>query len=138
MAQRRTAAGPVTRSETAIQMDIARFLRAAWPADLPWWHTPNGELRDRVVAGKLKAMGVRPGVWDLAFILPDGVARFIEVKSAKGTLSPDQKTFKEQGLVLGCRFAVARSDHDVEAIITAWLAEFGRAPIARMMVRPAP
>jgi len=30
-----------------------------------WFHVPNGGLRNKVVAGKLKAMGVKDGVPDL-------------------------------------------------------------------------
>lgn len=55
-------------------------------------HIPNGGHRNKVVAAKLKAMGVKPGVSDL--FLP--VARlgyhgmYIELKSATGRISDEQ------------------------------------------------
>lgn len=58
-------------------------------------HIPNGELRDDATAGKLKAMGVKAGVAD--FLLPVPVrdihGLWIELKSATGTLSKEQREF---------------------------------------------
>jgi hypothetical protein len=64
---------------------------------LPWWHTPNGELRDHKTrrrrsdgklirysptGQKLKAMGAKRGVPDLTFIMPNGQGAFLELKRA--------------------------------------------------------
>lgn len=59
------------------------------------FHPPNGGLRSKAAAGKLKAIGTRPGVPDYWF--PVGNGRFkgmvLEFKSAKGSLSLDQRAF---------------------------------------------
>jgi hypothetical protein len=56
---------------------------------------PNGGKRNIRVAKKLKAEGVRSGVSDLMIPLPvNGFhGAFIEVKTLKGTTSPNQKEF---------------------------------------------
>jgi hypothetical protein len=57
-----------------------------------WTHVPNGELRNIVVARRLKACGVLPGTSDVLIFSPPplrpevaGVA--IELKTAKGRLT---------------------------------------------------
>jgi len=75
------------------------------------YHIPNGELRNKPVAAKLKKMGVRGGIPDLH--LP--VARFgllrpyellahslyIELKVKGGRLSPEQKAVQAELRELG-------------------------------------
>lgn len=87
-------------------------------------HYPAGELRKKGVAGKLKAMGVRPGVPD--FRLPrrsgcwTGLA--VELKSPTGTVSGAQdewlKALSEEGYLI----AVCRTIAEFESIIQRFLA----------------
>lgn len=147
---------PVTRrsapSETSIHLTVAGYLRRAWPAHLPWWHTPNGSKRDkktRIAAdgsvvtyspegGKLKAMGALAGVPDLIFVMPDKQIAFIELKKPKdGDLSDDQIKFRDLVQALGCAYAVCRSPEEVETTITRWLKVFGLEPAARLIRRAA-
>ena len=54
--------------------------------ELEWlFHIPNGGSRHKIEAGKLKAMGVKPGVPDLALLVPKGPYNglFIELKNEK-------------------------------------------------------
>ena len=51
---------------------------------------PNGGVRDKVTAGKLKAEGVTAGAPDI-FASAYGKPYFIEVKTGKGRLSDAQK-----------------------------------------------
>lgn len=45
---------------------VAQELHAGRSPELRWLHhVPNGGERDRITAGKMKAAGVRAGVWDL-------------------------------------------------------------------------
>lgn len=76
-------------------MQWAKAKEGSLPTDL-LYHCPNGGHRHPLVARKLKAEGVKPGVPDL--FLP--VARkgfhgwFGELKTDKGVLSPKQEFWR--------------------------------------------
>jgi hypothetical protein len=66
-------------------------------SELEWlFHIPNGGARDRITAGRLKAEGVKSGVWDLFLPVPRGqyAGLWIEMKAGTNTLSPTQKRFR--------------------------------------------
>lgn len=104
-------------SEMQIQGAVAEFLDRALPADAAWFHPPNGGHRHPVVAAKLKAQGVKPGVPDVVIIWR-GRAIFIELKAHKGSLSDAQKAMQTR-LVLsgGVVFDIARSVGEVEGFL---------------------
>lgn len=57
---------------------------------------PNGGLRDKITAAKLKAEGVKAGVCDIFYPVPivyHGL--FIEMKAADGKVSKEQKAIIE-------------------------------------------
>jgi hypothetical protein len=66
-------------------------------AQMPWlklaFHCPNGEMRNPVVAKRLKRMGVLPGVPDIMIPVDNGVFNGlgVEVKSRDGRLSQAQR-----------------------------------------------
>lgn len=124
-------------SETSLHMQVAGYLRRAWPAHLPWMHYPAGEKRDVRTGAKLKAMGALAGVPDLIFIMPDKQIAFIELKRADGDLSQDQIKFRDRVRALGCAYVVCRSVEDVETTITRWLQVYGLVPTARIVRRAA-
>ena len=109
------SAGP----EDILQMQVARFLKIAAP-DLLWFHPANGGYRNPREAKKLKDMGVRPGVPDLAFVLPGGMSAFIELKAGKNGLQPSQKDFAQQATEAGSAWQVCRSLEEVESTLRAW------------------
>lgn len=80
-------------AEEQLQRSIASYLKIAAPKAM-WFHVPNGEHRSKATGGRLKAMGVRPGVPDLCFILRRGYAGFMELKAAGGKLSKPQAEFE--------------------------------------------
>ena len=123
--------------EVAIHMQVAAFLRRAWPEHLPVYHCPNGEQRDARTAGKLKGMGVLAGVPDFTLHLPKGQVAYIEIKAASGQLSEAQIEFRAKVMALGCGYETCRSVDDVAAVVERWLALFGLTPRARLMT-PAP
>lgn len=55
-------------------------------------HVPNGEQRSKAAGGRLKLMGVLPGVPDL-MLIRNGKMIFIELKSALGSTSKAQEEF---------------------------------------------
>ena len=80
------------------------------------FHCPNGEKRDKRTANKLMAMGVKAGVPDLIFILPNGVTVWVELKSKKGKLSKVQEKFKEKILDFHHHYLLIQSDCHLEAV----------------------
>lgn len=109
------AAGP----EDILQMQIARFLKVAAP-DLVWFHPANGGFRNVREAVKLRDMGVRPGVADMCFVLPGGLAGFIELKTPTGRVEKTQKAFAAEVIAAGAAYALCRSLDDVAATLTGW------------------
>lgn len=71
---------------------------------------PNGGKRHIVTAARMKAEGARVGVSDLHLPVPRGAyhGMWIEMKSAKGRLSPEQKEWIEAMLALGHYACVCR------------------------------
>jgi hypothetical protein len=137
------ARSPATRvrrpptKEISLHMSTAAFLRRAWPAELVFFHTPNGEQRDARTAGKLKGMGVLAGVPDFTFILPNGQAAFLELKARGGTLSEAQIAFRDRVVACGCGYATARSLDEVEQHLARWLACYGLKLRATLVSRVA-
>ena len=98
-----------THPEVALQIAIADFLRlnenrAIWE----WWHVPNGELRDKRTAAKLKAMGVKPGCPDIV-IDHMGQIIYIEIKHGRGKLSQAQEEWYEYARFRSAPFFVVYS-----------------------------
>lgn len=85
-----------------------------------WYHPANGEKRDIRTAMRLNTMGVRPGVPDLAFVLADGRAAFIELKSDKGRMRPEQVTFQELCAMTGAPYAVVRTFEEAIKVLRDW------------------
>ena len=108
--------------ESAIHKGIATLLAYKAPKHVLWWHTPNGERRDKVTGAILKAMGVKPGVPD--FLLYDtrtGHLHCLEVKAARGYLSDTQKAWKAafETSPTG-RYAVVRSVDEAKDVLMEW------------------
>jgi len=68
---------------------------------------PRGAKRQAILVG----MGIHPGFADL-MVLCDGRVLFLELKSLKGKLSPDQEAFRDAVLAQGLGWALVRSLDD--------------------------
>src|SRR4249919_1526596 len=66
-----------------------------------WWHTPNGEARTPATAGRLKRMGVKPGVSDFLLLSPDGMLHALELKRRGEKPSDEQRAFLEAVALTG-------------------------------------
>ena len=95
--------------EHDIQVGIVRCLRIA---GYEVFAIPNGGRRDAVTGARLKAEGATAGVADLEILTPDGRAVFVEVKTAKGRQSEEQKAFQERIGKLGFKYLIWRSVDD--------------------------
>jgi hypothetical protein len=89
------------------------------------FHIPNGGLRNRATAGKLKAEGVRAGVSDYLLAMPRGTYHglFLELKKGgpgieKGRATKEQLDFGEKVKAQGFAFTVAcGTDEAVEKLL---------------------
>ena len=93
----RTVKAPAP-SEVQVQAALVRHLQFRARPDLVYFHVPNGELRDKRAAAKLKAMGVLPGVSDLVFVWYDYAADrlknlYLELKTRGRKQSAEQQDF---------------------------------------------
>lgn len=109
----------MNRPEEVLQRSVADYLNAVIPNCI-WFHCPNGGRRSKAEAGILKAMGAKAGIPDLVFVLADGRAAFIELKSDTGRLNGDQARFKADCEFRGIPYAVCRSLPEVQGTLDGW------------------
>jgi hypothetical protein len=107
-------------SEFALQCFAASLLRYSAARGVIWYAVPNGEARSATTGARLKKSGVRPGVADIALVLPPGQAAFMELKWKAGKLSPAQKKFQADCETSGALHAVARTSDEVRAVLAGW------------------
>lgn len=84
---------------------------------------PNGGARSKATAGKLKAEGVKAGVWDLQLALPVGrvPGLWVEMKAGKNTLSPEQREWRDRMQRVGFKCVVCWSWGAAKDAITEYL-----------------
>lgn len=68
---------------------------------------------------KALAQGLIPGSADYCFVWSDG-GGWLELKSATGSPSPDQRDFREWCKLTGSHYAVGRSRAECEAVLRGW------------------
>lgn len=113
-------------SEQQIQMEVIRWLDLALPSGSLRHHSPNESLARPQYRKKQGKMGLQKGWPDLElFIQPtwflEGVAwspLFIELKSEKGRVTPEQKQVLATLEAAGCHTAVCRSLEDVKTFLS--------------------
>ena len=95
-------------SQTAF-MNYVRYREGAIP-ELQWLHAvPNGGARNAVTGARMKAEGVRKGVWDIFWSYSRGGYKglYLEFKHGKNKLTPEQEAFGEFVRKQGYKTAVA-------------------------------
>jgi hypothetical protein len=110
--------------EADLQKLVAQFLDAELTPRRIWWSsTLNGvRLKTARERGRAQEQGLRPGLPDIVIVpltypaLTE--AYFIEIKSARGTVTPEQAALAE---ALGPgRMAVCRSVDEVRVALVTW------------------
>ena len=101
--------------ETKLQIRIVTLYSYILRKDVLFWHTPNGGKRTKREAGKLKAMGVLPGVPDLILMSKAGPV-FVEVKIEGGSLTDAQKDFRDNVIAMGWSFRTVTSLEDARRV----------------------
>ena len=102
---------PRLRSEVnAIHVPVVAELRRWIKPGWRFFHCPNGEYRSPRTAGRLKAMGVLPGIPDLVLMPPSGPDHFMEFKlPRRPKLTEAQEEFRMWALKRGNPYVVAIS-----------------------------
>lgn len=98
--------------EDLFQQQVTTFLAKLEHAGLiaRWFPVPSGGHRNKAVARIMKARGLsRAGSADIAVLLLTGITAYCELKSIKGTLSDDQKEFRNVCQRVGAPWCVAKT-----------------------------
>jgi hypothetical protein len=101
----------------------AHYLALQVPAFAELFAIPNGGMRSKATAGKLKAEGVKSGVWDICLPVPAHGRHglWIEMKAGDNFLSPAQQEFGLARLGFGYTCSLAYSADDAEAAVRRYL-----------------
>jgi len=84
------------------------------------YHVPNTIKRSRNHTGILKGQGMVPGVADLAFVLSNGCAAFMELKAPGGRQSPAQVEFQARCERIDVPYVVCSDLDNALSILEAW------------------
>jgi len=106
-------------AEARVQAAIVEWIRDVAPS-LIAFHVPNGGLRSKADAARLKWIGAIAGIPDLVVIGKDGQAWLLEVKAPGGYLSTEQRAISDRCTALRIPFAVVRSIDDTRRAFVAW------------------
>lgn len=104
---------------TLVHAPAVQLLSAILPPEAIVFHCANGSKRSKAEAGKLKAMGVLPGIPDL-FILWSGRLHGIEFKAGRGSVSKAQRELWVKMAEQGCPVCVCRCIEDVVSAVASW------------------
>jgi hypothetical protein len=104
-------------AEDQIQASIVDHIRTVLPGAIVL-HIHNNP-RSQIDGARLKKLGLVKGAPDLLVCLPRGKGLFIEVKSPKGRVRPEQHSFSFSCQPLQWPWFVARSIDDVRLAFKA-------------------
>lgn len=107
-------------SEHKLQVALCDYLAIGGRKDLHWFAIPNGGHRHIRQAVKLKNEGVRRGTPDMCFMLEGGRVGWLELKTKRGSLSPEQREFRDKAQALGHHWAVINSIDEAIHTLSAW------------------
>jgi len=107
-------------TEHQFQSSLCQLLDVQARPDMIWFAIPNGGQRNAIVGKMLKDEGVKRGIPDLAFLLPEGKTAWLELKTGNGRLSPFQKAFRDRAQRLGHTWGIAKTWDDA-MVFLAWI-----------------
>lgn len=107
------------RPEQSLHQAVVAHMRLRCQPLTFWWHTPNEGKRGWVNAAHLRAMGMQAGIPDL-LILKAGELFGLELKSAKGRLTPSQVLTMQRLMQCGAQVAVAKSLDEALVTLECW------------------
>lgn len=125
-------------SEQAIQKAVFDWVRLQPSLKYLVMHIPNEGKRSPQYGNRLKSLGLTAGVWDIfiASARHGFIGAWIELKSADGKLTPNQKEFGEVMTDAGYYTAVCKSIEDTINIIKWYMFECETYTKIKMELRP--
>jgi hypothetical protein len=106
-------------TEYEIHLAVVDHLRQRGNPNAVWWHTPNQSKANPQYRRKLAAMGLRPGVSDLTFLL-NKEAFALELKRDGGRPTESQLEFLDDWRAAGGHGVVAEGLDEALAICKTW------------------
>ena len=103
-------------AEARAQAAVVEWVRWCAP-QVTIFHVPNGGLRSKAEAARLRWVGTLAGVLDLVLVLPDGRSAYWETKTPKGRLSDDQRAFIARLEAAGHSWAIVRGIDDARVAL---------------------
>lgn len=110
------------REEAQLSAAFFEYLQMTKPRCI-YTAVPNGGSRSLIEAVNLKRQGVIAGAGDWVFTW-NGGSGWIELKTEKGMLNPNQIAFRESCQRLGVQYEVARSLEECIKILRGWQRNF--------------
>lgn len=98
--------------ESQLAESVNQFLSVALPREAVHFHPANEGKRSLAAAAALLRQGMLPGLPDICIVC-GGKAYWIELKSARGSLSEAQKICHRRLRLAGCDVVVAHSIAEV-------------------------
>ena len=110
-------------AEQAALFEWAAYKAGQWPELVFMFHIPNGGLRNKATAMRLKATGVKAGVPDIFMPVTRGqyAGLFVEMKYGKNKPSPEQQRYIDMLRGEGYAVAVCYGCEQAIETITAYL-----------------
>lgn len=102
-------------TEAQLHRQVADYLDLVLPPAVPWTtigHGGGGYVR----GAQLKGRGVKPGWPDIHFVCR-GLPCYIELKTRRGRVSPEQKEIHRMLIAAGAHVAVCRSLEEVQVTL---------------------
>lgn len=110
-------------AEQAALFEWAAYKTGQWPELAYMFHIPNGGLRSKATAARMKAAGAKPGVPDIFLPATRGqyAGLFVEMKYGKNKPSPEQQRYIDLLEHEGYAVAVCYGCEEAIKTITAYL-----------------
>lgn len=106
--------------EHSLQSAVVDFWAIYGRPELVFFAVANGGARHLLVAKKLKAEGVLPGMPDIGVSLDNGRTGWMELKAPRGHLSDAQKGIARKLQRLDHYWALVKSLEDAAQVLEAW------------------
>jgi hypothetical protein len=103
--------------EDRLQRAVVQLLRFAAIPGAYWFAVPNGGMRSHIEAAIMVGLGVRKGAPDVVVVGSGGRAHFLELKAARGRLSPEQRDVQAWCEAHQVPHAVVRTLDEAEAFL---------------------